>query len=350
MLTADAVGGVWQYTASLAHALVQDGVSVMVATMGRRPSVSQRSELPAAVELAESDFALEWTSDPWRDVDAAGVWLLSLARQFRPDVVHLNGYCHAGLPWGIPTLVVAHSCVLSWWRGVHGCEAPPEWNEYRRRVQAGLRACNQIAAPSAFMADEIAGIYGIERTDIAVLHNGSSVRARRQAKEPFCLAAGRLWDKAKNLSLLRAVADHIELPMYLAGDDSGTAGAPLHSLGQLPHSELIDWMERARFLAHPARYEPFGLATLEAARARCCLLLADTASARELWDGAALFLNPHQPDSWIAAINRLSVDNDECERLADAAYTRSFRYDGRLFANRYRDLYSDILNARSAAA
>ena len=31
----------------------------------------------------------------------------------------LNAYVHAALPFGRPVLVVAHSCVTSWWRAVH---------------------------------------------------------------------------------------------------------------------------------------------------------------------------------------------------------------------------------------
>ena len=37
---------------------------------------------------------------------------------FKPDIVHLNNYVHAALPFRAPKLVVGHSCVLSWWRAV----------------------------------------------------------------------------------------------------------------------------------------------------------------------------------------------------------------------------------------
>ena len=80
--------------------------------------------------LVTSTFALEWMPDPWRDVDAAGEWLIDLA--IGHDLVHLNGYAHAALPFEVPVIAVAHSCVLTWWRAVHGANAPAEWNEYRR--------------------------------------------------------------------------------------------------------------------------------------------------------------------------------------------------------------------------
>ena len=44
----------------------------------------------------------------------------------------------------------------------------------------------------------------------------------------------------------------------------------------------------AAIFARPARYEPFGLAILEAAQAGCALVLGDIPSLRELWADAAL--------------------------------------------------------------
>src|SRR5690348_5312257 len=122
LMTADAVGGVWRYCTDLAAELSGHGVQIMLATMGPRPSAEQRDEVSVlpGVTLAESDYALEWMKDPWRDVDAAAEWLLELERQFQPDIIHLNGFAHARVQWNRPVIVVAHSCVYSWWRAVYG--------------------------------------------------------------------------------------------------------------------------------------------------------------------------------------------------------------------------------------
>ena len=47
---------------------------------------------------------------------------------------------------------------------------------------------------------------------------------------------------------------------------------------------------RCPIFVSAARYEPFGLAVLEAAQAGCALVLSDIPTFRELWDGAALFV------------------------------------------------------------
>src|SRR5688500_2824741 len=99
LLTTDTVGGVWTYAIELARALLPHGVEVALATMGAplRPDQRWQADSLANVTVHESTFKLEWMPDPWDDVGRAGEWLLELESQFRPDVVHLNGYAHAVL-------------------------------------------------------------------------------------------------------------------------------------------------------------------------------------------------------------------------------------------------------------
>src|SRR5437763_949353 len=110
VMTADTVGGVWTYALELMRALPE--IDFALCTMGDLPSAAQYAEVAqlANVALFTSRYKLEWMDQPWHDVDAAGEWLLNIAAQFRPDVVHLNGYAHAALPWRAAVILVAHSC------------------------------------------------------------------------------------------------------------------------------------------------------------------------------------------------------------------------------------------------
>src|SRR3569833_2184091 len=116
LITADTVGGVWTYAVELATALERRGLAVALATMGAALSAAQRAQLAPlrTLELYESSFKLEWMRDPWDDVHRAGEWLLRIDREFQPDLVHLNQFAFGSLPFSAPTLLVAHSCVLSW--------------------------------------------------------------------------------------------------------------------------------------------------------------------------------------------------------------------------------------------
>lgn len=108
LMTADAAGGVWTYALDMARALTRRGVTVGLATMGPPLTRDQREEALSipVVELFESAFKLEWMPDPWDDVRRAGEWLLALEARLKPDLVHLNGYAHAALPWRSPVLAV----------------------------------------------------------------------------------------------------------------------------------------------------------------------------------------------------------------------------------------------------
>ncbi len=326
LMTSDAVGGVWQYSVDLIRGLSANA-EVLLATLGPRPSAEQKNQLRhlPQVKLCESDYALEWMPHPWRDVEAAGEWLLSLDAAFEADVIHLNGYMHGALPWRKPVTVVAHSCVYSWWRAVHNCAPPSEWAEYYRRVARGLAACDAVVAPSRFMADEIRREYKIPAEKVQVIYNFSSVPESYAPKEPFCLAAGRLWDQAKNLSLLKEITTHLRWPLDLAQG--------------LPHGELLQRMSRAAIFLHPALYEPFGLSVLEAARAGCCLVLADIPSLRELWDESAIFLDPRQPEVWIRRLNQLSTNPQEVLYWGETARKGAARYSEEQAINAYLNLY-----------
>src|SRR5690349_8796071 len=100
LLTSDAVGGVLTYATELARGLAARGVEVTLAVTGRALAPDQRAELAVpGVEVHERPGRLEWMEDPWDDVARTGEWLLGLAARAPPDLVHLNEYAHAALPW-----------------------------------------------------------------------------------------------------------------------------------------------------------------------------------------------------------------------------------------------------------
>ncbi len=339
-MTADAAGGVWQYSLDLIEQLTQRGAEILLATMGPRPDSAKKQRLAAlpGVTLCESDYKLEWMQQPWADVDRAGSWLLQLAAKFEPDVIHLNGYTHAALRWQAPVLVVAHSCVYSWWQAVFGA-VPPEsdWGEYHARVSAGLRAAGLVVAPSAAMASALTAHYGLPASRVTVIHNFSlSPLYRGQTKEPFYLAAGRIWDKGKNIEMLEQISARLPWPVRI--------------FGSLSHEELLHQMQHAALYVHPALYEPFGLAVLEAARAQCCLILSDIPSLRELWDGAAIFVNPRDAGEWVRVLSRIANDAAERESLARRAQIHAGKYCPAVAVEQYCRAYESLAVREGALA
>src|SRR4051812_30241324 len=93
LMTADSVGGVWQYSLDLATAFRDRGIETTLAVMGPAMEAGQRDDaLRRGIDLVEGPFKLEWQESPWEDLLRAGDWLLEIAARVRPQVVHLNGF------------------------------------------------------------------------------------------------------------------------------------------------------------------------------------------------------------------------------------------------------------------
>lgn len=345
LMTADGVGGVFGFVVDLARELGPHGVSVTVAMMGPALRREQRTLLQSLpnVDLHERPYALEWMREPWDAVDAASEWLLDLARGVRPDVVHVNGYSHALLDFGAPKLLVAHSCVLGWWRAVHGTDAPDTYREYARRVRAALAAADLVVAPTRAMLDTLGEEYGFRGGH--VIPNGVDPERYFPAEKlPQFAAAGRLWDPAKNLELIVRALPLLPWQVRVAGPPPKPSVLPpgIEALGVLARAELGRLLARSAVFLHPARYEPFGLAVLEAAAAGSALVLGDIRSLREVWDDAALYVPVDDPEALGAAATRLANDGDLRLSLARRARERARRYTAAATAAEYLLAYAKL--------
>ena len=354
LMTADTVGGVWSHALELARGLGRHGIRVDLATMGALLTTAQCSDAAriATLTLHESAYRLEWMAEPWDDVRRAGDWLLGLESALRPDLVHLNQFAFGSLPFAAPSLLVGHSCVLSWWRAVHGEAAPREWDRYRQAVRDGLAGATRIGAPSRAMLDSLRHEYR-HRDGGLVLPNGRSARDfSPAAKAPLILSAGRLWDAAKNLTALEAVAPRLAWPVHVAGATAPPGGGvratrDVVALGELAPTGLARALSHAAIYALPARYEPFGQSVLEAALSGCALVLGDIASLREVWGPAALYVAPDDHEALHACLSALIDDAGLRERQAAAALSRARCFTPERMVDGYLAAYRSALDRRS---
>ncbi|GAB3537329.1 glycosyltransferase family 4 protein [Pontibacter brevis] len=353
LMTTDTVGGVWNYSLELVSALAPFGTQVALATMGGPLSADQRRQVEELnnVTLHESNYKLEWMDDPWEDVERAGQWLLALKNDVQPDIVHLNGMVHGALDWGVPVLVVVHSCVLSWWRAVKDEEAPKDWGRYKEMVTRGLQAASMVIAPTQAMMNQAEALYGPFKAR-TVIYNGRAQDVYHFGKkEPFIFSMGRVWDEAKNISMLAHIAADLQWPVYIAGDERHPATGKsvdlenVHFLGQLSEKEVIDWLSRASIYALPARYEPFGLTILEAAMSGCALVVGKTDSLMEIWGNAAKYVDPRNADELRDTLQNLIEDEFGRNIMGCRAVKRSHGYTADPMGQDYDHVYRQLLKS-----
>lgn len=349
LLTADAVGGVWTFALELARGLADQGVETLLAVLGPAPDAAQRRAAFAVpgLRLALTGLPLEWQDRAGPFDAGARRRLLALERAFRPDIVHASGFREAAAGFAAPVLLTAHSCVRTWWRACRGGDPPPEWDSYAAGVRQGLAAADALAAPTAAFLAAFAGLWD-PLPPARVVPNGLDLPPPPPGpRRPVVLAAGRLWDEAKGIASLAAVAPRLPWPVEVAGEAAASqADEGLHHLGRLAPADLHARMAEAAIFAAPARYEPFGLGILEAATQGCALVLGEVPSLVELWKGAARFVPPGEPEALLAALQELIVDTSARGRLADAARERAALYTRARMTEGYLGLYGDLLAAR----
>ncbi len=348
-MTADTVGGVWTYALELTRALQPHNVEILLAIMGPSLSPSQRDEarrLPN-LSLFKSNYKLEWMPDCWPDVKRAGEWLLHLEKRLQPDLIHLNGYTHANLPWKNPTLVAGHSCVFSWWQAVKGDTPPAEWQRYKTEVQNGLHAADLVVTPSAAMLHSLDTHYG-PTTNARVIHNGRDPEHfQPRFKRSFILSAGRLWDEAKNVDRVAEIASELPWPVLVAGelqrpDHNSFVAKQCRWLGSLSAPQLRRWFAAASIYALPALYEPFGYTPLEAALSGCALVLGDIESLREIWNDAAVFVDPKDSKALKHALLELIENPLRRDEMSQRAHTRALEFTSARMAEGYFAAYEEL--------
>jgi glycosyltransferase involved in cell wall biosynthesis len=345
LMTLDAVGGVWRYAIDLCKAL--GAIDYVLVGLGPAPSQGQLREvarLPNA-HLIWLDEPLDWMAAREEELEPLAGRLAHLAASHKADLLHLNLPSQAcGLRMECPVLVVSHSCVVTWWQAVKDSRLPEQWRWQEKRNRNGFEAADMVLAPSRSHADLLTRCYGpIERLRVVANGTGAAPGGASE-KHPFVFAAGRWWDEGKNGIALDEAARTCAWPVVMAGAcRNGQAQAVELSharhVGELSYQETQDMIGRAAIVASPSLYEPFGLVALEAARAGAALVLADIATYRELWDGAALFADPRDASGFARAIDEFASRPELRAEFGLRAARRAERFSLQAQADAICDAY-----------
>lgn len=354
LMTTDTIGGVWVYSLELCKALQQYGVQVHLLAMGQWPSEEQEEEAAALenVLLYKSDYKLEWMQDPWDDVERARKWINSVYHTVSPDVVHLNNYAQVCDDWECPVISVFHSCVETWWQAVKGTSAPIQWKHYTETVKSSLQCSDVVVSPSKAILEKARSSHGFT-SEARVIYNGRNLSfPEKKEKENIIFCIGRIWDEGKNLLLLAKVAKNLPWPVYIAGTNINPSTGKaveienVHFLGSLSQAEMKDWIQKSSIFVSPSKYEPFGLAILEAAEAGCALALSNISTLQEIWEESALYFDPRDREQAQQQIMKLIEDENLRQEYATMALNRSAHYTSEKMGAAYFELYTECIDQK----
>ena len=357
LATTDAVGGVWTYSLDLARGLAAENVETVLATVGPPPSLDQvkAAKEIEGLKLVRTGIELDWMAEDEGSIRDAGATLARLADRHKADLVQLNAPAFAAdAAFDQPVVAVSHSCLTTWWAAVKKGE-PDRLFRWRGELTGrGLRAADRVVTPTAAFAKATQEAHALDETPAAV-HNGRTpLPTPEVAPHDFAFTAGRLWDKGKNAATVDLAAARLPVPLYAAGPTRGPNGDSIflehaHSLGLLSETELARWLAARPVFVSAALYEPFGLTALEAAAAGCPLVLSDIPTFRELWDGAATFIDPMDEKGFGDAVCDIIGDDFLRSSLGGAAKERARRYTPEAMAAKMAAIYRDLTAAAPSA-
>jgi glycosyltransferase involved in cell wall biosynthesis len=196
------------------------------------------------------------------------------------------------------------------------------------------------------MATSLAITFALPQTP-AIIPNGRTLSATAGVRDRKLQAvtAGRLWDEAKNISLLARVQS--PMPILAAGETRHGSAAmnprlgDTTVLGSLTSEELLALFRESRIYICTSRYEPFGLAALEAALCGCAVLANDIPSLREVWDSAALYFDSGH--SLTRLLHQLSKDPMLLNAAQERSSARARTFTAERMASTYYRLFEGAL-------
>jgi glycosyltransferase involved in cell wall biosynthesis len=363
------MSGAWTYARELVTGLVTRGIRVTLVTFGEVPLPDQTTWMDGlhGLEYCPTAFRLEWMDDAPRDLRESSEFLANVVRELRPDLLQLHQFCHADLPVDVPRVIMAHGDLITWSLAVQGCmPRATRWlRGYRETVIRGIEAADALVAPSAWLLQALRSTYTSPRREAVIYPGRNPIFFNPYInKDDSVLSIGRLIDAGKQVFLLTRnthpfpiciVSAEQTVPMpripIRADVKVSTPPSTVAIRGPQTDAQLRALYSHAAIYAATPRYEPLGIAALDAAFSRCAIVANDIPCFREVWGDAALYFRTNDAASLALTLRQLDSDRPLRQAYANRAFARAReRFTTHRMIDQYLDLYRSLTGTHSLAA
>lgn len=236
------------------------------------------------------------------------------------------------------------------------------------------RTATVVITHSRYSRDRIGYHLGVDPERVEVIHHGidlgryspegeddEALLAPYELPNDFAVYPANLWPHKNHLGLLRGLAAaRGDVALVLTGQaysglDELTAvagrlgiGDRVRHLGFVPASVMPALYRRARALIFPSFYEGFGAPPLEAMACGCPVASSTVASLAEVCGDAVEPIDPEDPASIAAGIERVTGDDGERQRLREAGLAHAARFTWEAAAAGHLRAYERALGAERA--
>jgi glycogen(starch) synthase len=374
-------GGLARHVRKLSEALVGLGTEVHVLTRGGEESPADEEVAGVQVHRVlepsrprDLGEFVAWIERMNADMLAAGV---ELGDSLDFDLVHGHDWLvaaacdHLARRFGAPLVTTIHATE----HGRHQGWVDKHPQSYIHGVESWIsNRSDRVIACSSYMREQIADIFDVPESRVAVIPNGidpGDLPAADQAElsrlrgefaapeERLVLLIGRLvYEKGFQIAL-EAMPELIE---RVPGTRFLVAGSGTHELelkkqaadlGLNEHGTFLGWIgddvlhqlyRIADVCVVPSIYEPFGLVALEAMATGCPCIVADTGGLREVvpHGEVGLRFRTRDPEALGGMVERVLTEAELRERLVAEASEHVLRFDWNDVAKRTAEVYEEL--------
>jgi glycosyltransferase involved in cell wall biosynthesis len=362
--------GIGTYIRNIVNQLAKQDSESRYLLIGQPKHLLEFDKLPANFELLPNV--------PELNTAASRLRLPVTLRQRKVDLLHL--------PWFQPLAVIPCPVVVT----IHDLTTilvAPKYTGMRHALRVYLARrlfakARRILAVSHASKRELARSFNIPEERIEVIYNAVDDRftrdplpadadrilERHAVNYPFVLYAGNI-KPLKNLPrLIEAFAvakaelrEHPEfarLKLLVIGDEltkhpdlrravvRTRLRDDVRFLGFVPLPVLRVFYSRARAFLFPSLYEGFGLPPLEAMAHGTPVLTSNVSSLPEVFDDAALLVNPENVFDIARGIRQILTDEELREQLIARGHEQVRKYSWPKAAEKIRAVYQSVFNGR----
>ncbi|HEX5166361.1 MAG TPA: glycosyltransferase family 1 protein, partial [Thermomicrobiales bacterium] len=334
-------GGIARYARELRAAL---GGASSIAVRGIR---SQR-------DTGGADGDLRVRTPPHHRLERFALPVEMALARYQPKVFHATDFIAPSMPRSAVVATVHDLAFIHWPN-----DLAPDALEYYRQLGDARRRTDAWITPSRWTADDLAGIYGIDRDTIHVIPHGVSLDLMRADPLPrvgrgdYVLAVGTVEPRKRYDLLLDAIQERDDLPRLVIAGGSGWNSQMLEN--RLRLAARAEWVadagddalrrlyREAIALVVPSRAEGFGLPALEAMAVGTPVVSSGGGALPEVTGEAALAVAEASGEAWAAAVERIASDNALWEQLSAAGRVRARRFSWDAAARATAEVYRNLV-------
>lgn len=233
----------------------------------------------------------------------------------------------------------------------------PEWFNwkfvlfYKFVFNQLLNSRSYIITVSQFSKSRIIDLYKLNQSKIFIIHNAVSSKLLhskqlnivdknliRFASNKFILCASSI-DPRKNFKSIISAFEVLDIPdidLVIVGKKSKVFNNPdlnlhlakrIHFVGYVSDAELFWLYKHAECFVYLSLYEGFGIPPLEAMASGCPVLLSDIAVHREIFDDAALLVDPLSVNDIVKGLKLILNNPEKRKELIAKGHKINSKYD-----------------------